>query len=62
MASSLRNLGTDYVDSYVLHGPSSGYDWTDADAEVWQAMQQQRTAGRTRVSGREQRHSQHLSR
>ena len=23
MASSLEHLGTDYVDSYVLHGPSS---------------------------------------
>src|SRR5882757_8236259 len=23
MASSLKHLGTDYVDSYVLHGPSS---------------------------------------
>jgi diketogulonate reductase-like aldo/keto reductase len=51
MASSLRNLGTDYVDSYVLHGPSSGYDWTDEDAEVWQAMQKERAAGRTRVLG-----------
>jgi diketogulonate reductase-like aldo/keto reductase len=32
MASSLEHLGTDHVDSYVLHGPSSGYDWADADA------------------------------
>src|SRR5205807_88609 len=31
MASSLEHLGTDYVDSYVLHEPSSGYDWTEAD-------------------------------
>src|ERR1700724_4657439 len=38
MASSLEHLGTDFVDSYVLHGPSSAYDWTDADAEVWEAM------------------------
>src|SRR3979411_2027831 len=30
MASSLKHLGTDYVDSYVLHGPS-GYEWTNAD-------------------------------
>src|SRR5579872_7314444 len=29
LASSLEHLGTDYVDSYVLHGPSSGDDWTD---------------------------------
>ena len=32
MASSLEHLGTDHVDSYVLHGPASGYGWTDDDA------------------------------
>src|SRR5436309_4391264 len=51
LASSLEHLGTDYVDSYVLHGPSSGYDWTNDDAEVWEAMRKQRDAGRTRVLG-----------
>jgi diketogulonate reductase-like aldo/keto reductase len=51
MASSLEHLGTDYVDSYVLHGPSSGYGWTDADAEVWDAMKKERDAGRTRLLG-----------
>src|SRR5262245_24307939 len=51
MASSLEHLKTDYVDSYVLHGPYSGYGWTEADAEVWTAMQQERAAGRTRVLG-----------
>ena len=51
MASSLEHLGTDYVDSYVLHGPSSGYDWTEADAEVWEAMKKERDAGRTRLLG-----------
>jgi diketogulonate reductase-like aldo/keto reductase len=51
MASSLEHLGTDYVDSYVLHGPSSGYDWTDADAEVWEAMKKERDAGRSRLLG-----------
>jgi diketogulonate reductase-like aldo/keto reductase len=51
MASSLEHLGTDYVDSYVLHGPSSGYDWTDADADVWEAMKKERDAGRARLLG-----------
>jgi diketogulonate reductase-like aldo/keto reductase len=51
MASSLEHLGTDHVDSYVLHGPSSGHDWTDADAEVWEAMKKERDAGRTRMLG-----------
>jgi len=51
MASSLEHLGTDYVDSYVLHGPASGYDWTDDDAEVWAAMVKERDAGRARLLG-----------
>lgn len=51
MASSLEHLGTDYVDSYVLHGPASRYDWTDDDAEVWEAMIRERDAGRTRLLG-----------
>jgi diketogulonate reductase-like aldo/keto reductase len=51
MAGSLEHLGTDHVDSYVLHGPSSGYEWTDADGEVWEAMRQERDAGRTRLLG-----------
>jgi diketogulonate reductase-like aldo/keto reductase len=49
MASSLQHLGTDYVDSYVLHGPSSGYDWTEHDAEVWEAMVKERDAGRAQL-------------
>jgi diketogulonate reductase-like aldo/keto reductase len=51
LASSLEHLGTDHVDSFVLHGPSSGDDWTDADAEVWEAMRKERDAGRTRMLG-----------
>ena len=51
MASSLEHLRTDYVDSYVLHGPSSNHSWTASDAEVWQAMIQERDARRTRLLG-----------
>lgn len=51
MASSLEHLGTDHVDSFVLHGPSSRYDWTDDDAETWEAMVRERDAGRTRFLG-----------
>jgi diketogulonate reductase-like aldo/keto reductase len=51
MSSSLAHLGADYVDSYVLHGPSSNDDWTDADGEVWEAMRRERDAGRTRLLG-----------
>jgi diketogulonate reductase-like aldo/keto reductase len=51
MQSSLEHLGTDHVDSYVLHGPASGYGWTDDDARVWAAMVKERDAGRTRLLG-----------
>jgi diketogulonate reductase-like aldo/keto reductase len=51
LASSLEHLGTDHVDSYVLHGPASGHGWIDDDAEVWAAMTKERDAGRTRFLG-----------
>jgi diketogulonate reductase-like aldo/keto reductase len=51
LASSLEHLATDQVDSYVLHGPSSGYEWTDEDAEVWEAMSKEHEAGRTCLLG-----------
>ena len=51
MASSLEHLLTDYVDSYVLHGPASGSGWTDADSEVWAAMMKERDAAHTRFLG-----------
>ena len=50
MASSLQHLRTDYVDSYVLHGPSS-HEWTDGDQEVWDAMRRETDAGRARALG-----------
>jgi diketogulonate reductase-like aldo/keto reductase len=51
LASSLEHHATDYVDSFVLHGPSSAYDWTESDAEVWEAMVNERNASRTRLLG-----------
>ena len=51
VASSLAHLGTDYLDSYLLHGPSSGHGWTETDAEVWQAMAKERDAGRAQRLG-----------
>ena len=64
MASSLEHLGTDYVDSYVLHGPASGQGWTSYDGEVWAAMMHERDAGRTRqlgVSNVTLRHLEHMA-
>jgi diketogulonate reductase-like aldo/keto reductase len=63
MASSLHHLDTDYVDSFVLHGPSSNYDWNDDDIEVWESMRKERDAGRTRllaVSNVDLRHLQQM--
>ncbi|HEY3971654.1 MAG TPA: aldo/keto reductase [Candidatus Sulfotelmatobacter sp.] len=51
LTSSLEHLGTDHVDSFVLHGPSSGYEWAEADSQVWEAMHKERDAGRTRLLG-----------
>ena len=51
MASSLEHLGTDHVDSFVLHGPATARDWTDDDREVWGAMARERDAGRARLLG-----------
>ncbi len=51
MASSLEHLGTDHVDSFILHGPASHSHWTTDDFETWQAMIKEREAGRTRLLG-----------
>lgn len=36
---SLEHLGTDYLDSFVLHGPESRQGLTAADWEVWRTME-----------------------
>lgn len=48
---SLEHLGTDRVDSFVLHGPASGRGWTRDDTEVWLSMIRQRHLGRTQSIG-----------
>lgn len=50
-ASSLKNLHTDYLDSYLLHGPSSGYALTPADWEVWGAIESLLESNQTRLIG-----------
>ncbi len=60
LASSLDHLGTDHVDSYVLHGPSSAYEWGAADTEVWEAMRKERDAGRALLLGVSNVSLQHL--
>ncbi len=50
-ASTLQNLHTDYIDSYLLHGPSSGASLMDADWEVWAAMEDLHDSGQARQIG-----------
>ena len=50
-ASSLEHFGTDYVDSFVLHGPSSRDGLKAADVEAWRAIEALATEGRTRFIG-----------
>lgn len=38
--SSLDHLQTDYLDSYVLHGPTLMHGITDEDLEIWQVMEE----------------------
>jgi diketogulonate reductase-like aldo/keto reductase len=50
-ASSLEHFGTDYLDSFVLHGPSSRGRLTTADIEAWRAIEALASEGRTRFIG-----------
>ncbi len=49
--SSLKHLHTDYVDSYVLHGPYSRVGLGKSDREVWAAFEGIYKSGRTKMIG-----------
>ena len=49
--SSLNHLGTDYVDSYVLHAPFQRRGLGTADWEVWTAMEGLYRAGKIKMIG-----------
>jgi diketogulonate reductase-like aldo/keto reductase len=49
--SSLQNLGTDRIDSYLLHGPSQRSGLASADWEAWRAMEALHDTGRVRMLG-----------
>ncbi len=51
MESSLAHLHTDYVDSYVLHGPYSRGGLGTSDWEVWTALEELYRAKKTRMIG-----------
>jgi diketogulonate reductase-like aldo/keto reductase len=49
--SSLAHLHTDYLDSYVLHGPYQRRGLGDADKEVWAAIEGLYRSGKTKTIG-----------
>ena len=49
-ASSLEHLGTNVIDSYVLHGPSRRSGLGTADWEAWHAMEAIHASGRAGCS------------
>ena len=49
--SSLSHLGTEYIDSYVLHGPHQRRGLGKADWEVWAAMEGLYQSGKTKMIG-----------
>ncbi|MDD2724600.1 MAG: aldo/keto reductase, partial [Methylovulum sp.] len=50
-ASSLEHLHTDYLDSYILHGPAVRDGLSDADWEVWRAMESLHKSGAVKLLG-----------
>lgn len=51
LASSFEHLGTDYLDSFVLHGPEYTRDTTANDIAVWRAMEVAHAAGKVKALG-----------
>jgi diketogulonate reductase-like aldo/keto reductase len=49
--SSLAHLHTDYIDSFLLHGPAQRQGLSDDDRAVWQAMEGLHRAGVLRQIG-----------
>jgi len=49
--SSQEHLGTQVIDSYVLHGPSGRGGLVSQDWEAWRAMEAIRDSGRVRLLG-----------
>jgi len=49
--SSLKNLHTDYLDSYLLHSPYSHQGLGNEDWEVWSVIEELYKSGKTRFIG-----------
>lgn len=50
-ARSLEHLGTERIDSFLLHGPSQRSGLASADWEAWRAMEALHDSGRVRLLG-----------
>jgi diketogulonate reductase-like aldo/keto reductase len=50
-ASSLKHLGTEVIDSYLLHGPTSRVGLSSDDWAAWRAMEAIHDSGRARLLG-----------
>ena len=53
LEQTLRNLGTDYLDLYMIHWPRPDLkaDWKRIDIETWRAMQEFYESGKVRAIG-----------
>lgn len=49
--SSLKNLHTDVIDSYLLHGPTVAQGLADEDWEAWSAIEKMHEQGKTKLIG-----------
>jgi diketogulonate reductase-like aldo/keto reductase len=50
-ASSLKHLHTDYIDSFLMHGPSARDGMQEEDWEVYAAMEELQRTGQTKKIG-----------
>lgn len=48
---SLEHLHTDYLDSYILHGPTSRAGVNSGDREIWSAMEKLADSGKVKHLG-----------
>lgn len=48
--STLKHFGTDHLDSFILHGPSSGHGMED-DWDVWAVLEELHGAGKAKLIG-----------
>jgi diketogulonate reductase-like aldo/keto reductase len=50
-ASSLRHLGVERIDAFLLHGPTLRSGLAKADWEAWESMEEVQDSGRVRLLG-----------